>query len=120
MNVVVQSPGFTLASWGAAIYAVNPPWYVEIPALGMVGLVLWILLRREKVSHDETQHQIAMLDARLTELDEKYSKERHLKHEALNRIAVVENTMRVVKSMADTCTCGALDRIAPLLDQVMP
>jgi hypothetical protein len=104
-------PSAVLASTIVALYAVNLPLGVEITALVMVGAILKVFLRRDDTRFSRLEQKVEALEA-----DNK--EQHHLKHEFRNRLAAVHYALSLVIAEARTCTCGALDTLLPVLEQI--
>lgn len=111
---------FALLASGSFVYALQPPWYVELPAMGMVGLFLFWLLRRENRTADDAHSRIDDLEGKVDQLQSYADEQRRQKHQYLNRVAVLETLLVLVRRSAEQCTCGSLDHLAPLLEQTKP
>lgn len=98
--------------------------YIEITALAtlcvIVQQVVKFLLNKGTRVDAETLDRISRLEARVDELSEELSRERHLKHEAMAESATYLGTLRVVRHMVsvvdDPADLPAL--LAPLLANV--
>lgn len=123
LAVVHDTTASTLAlatTIAGLLLAVQVPLPIEMTALVMVGLVLrWSLGRQTRAANH--------IDARMTELEGRISKnraeidrQRHWKHEFRNQLSGVYATMVMMREAANRCDCEAFDPLIPVLDQIIP
>lgn len=99
--------------------AFEVPFYIELPALGMVGLILWWLLKRENRADDDVHSRIDELEAKVEANQRRADEERKAKHAQINRNVVLETALKLIQGAAANCTCGSLDLLIPLIDQAV-
>lgn len=66
---------------------------------------------------DEREQENMRLRLENQALREEIQEQRSLKHTALNQLAVDSGTLSLVRSLYDSCTCGALAPLSKLLDR---
>lgn len=96
--------------------ATDPAAFVEKGALGALFFVLWWLTRRSDRNHNEERAERLKLEAQLANANAEISEQRHQKHDAINRQAAAEGTLKLVKAAARRCTCEAMTPLVPLLE----
>lgn len=111
-------PGWTLTSTAGLLLAADVPLAVELPALGMVGLVLHFLLRRETVSHHEHARRLTRIESQLEAERDARDEQRRLKHALQNEITATRATISILLPQARRCTCGTMEPLIPILDRI--
>lgn len=111
-------PTFVLATSVAVLYAAEVPLPVEITALAMVAVVLRWLLSRENTAVLSHEARVATLEADMANVRAEASEQRHLKHEFINRVTGMQAAIALVLASARSCSCGAMEPILPVLDQL--
>jgi signal transduction histidine kinase len=110
--VVGGPPTPVLLSAAGVLLAADVPLPVELSAMAMVGLVLRWLIRRDSRKDRDMEERVQLLE-------QKADEQRHLKHEFRNRVTVVRGSLELARQAAEHCTCGAMDTVKPLLDQIL-
>ena len=114
----MPAPPAALALAAAGLAVTDVPLPAELGALALVGLVLHWALQRFSGTDQATLDRINKLETQLEDLRTEWSKERHLKHDALNRAASMSMTVRLLVAAARQCTCGNMHAILELVDRV--
>jgi hypothetical protein len=102
------------------------PTVVQGGALGIVALVVWWFIRSsdrnyndDRTDRDRLAGDKAALEQKLQAANEEIIEQRRLKHEAIGRYAAAAGTLSLIRKTVDTCNCGAMTPMGPLLDAVL-
>ena len=113
--IITYSLGVTVVG----LAALQVPFPVEMTALVMVGLVLRWFLRKDSVLDQQHEKRVAALEKAVAQNRKDIDLQRHRAHAALNRVAAVSGMVLLVKAQVERCTCGQMEAIVPLFDQIV-
>lgn len=88
----------------------------------------------DRAAHEECRREVSALAGQMSELrvrvteserthgeaERSIEKHRHIKHQALNALAVSEGSMALVKKLVPSCTCNAFEPVQELISAIKP
>lgn len=93
---------------------------------GVAGVILFVVgsivgLFRWLVQNDISilREQLAEQSQRVAQLEVLYDEQRHEKHMYINKYARSQILLGVIKTLADQCSCGALENVGELIDRAL-
>lgn len=105
-------PGFVLSSTFLGLVVADIPLPQEMTALGMVGLFLLWLLKRENRAHENRDNRISALEADVAE-------QHHLKHEIRTWAAGALVALDLALRQGQKCKCEAMVPVVDTLPAVI-
>lgn len=125
LGALVARPTLVLGAVSGVLLAVDMPTWRELSALAMVGLILrWMIARENRrevrdLNVDAATHRrITSLERNVGALRREVTEQRHLKHDFEGKVIALQNALKLVRIQARRCSCGALDPIQQLLEEI--
>lgn len=108
----------TLASTTGVLLAVDIPFPVELSSLALVAVVLRYFLHRDALSHTHHDERLTAIEEQLNYERDMTSEQRRLKHALQNEVSATRAVISVVVPQAAKCSCGVMEPLIPVLQQL--